>query len=334
MSATIGVVLAQLGTPVRPTRAEVRRYLREFLSDPRVVDLPRWRWMPILHGFVLTTRPQRSLALYEEIWTDEGSPLLVFSRRQQGGIQERLGDRYRVELGLAYSSPSMADAVARLERDGIRRIVVLPLFPQYSTTTTASVYDAVTAAALGRGRGRRIPEKKFAPTLRFIHPFHDDPAYISVLAGHIRRQLEDGPAPDRVILSFHGLPRRFAEEGDPYVEQCATTTRLLVDELGWGPEDVEMAYQSRFGRTEWVRPYLQPRLGELHGEGLERVAVISPGFVTDCLETLHELAIDGRRLFAEGGGDPDEYRVLSCLNDDPAWLDYAAGLIRANAAGW
>ncbi|HRN29525.1 MAG TPA: ferrochelatase, partial [Terrimesophilobacter sp.] len=284
MSTQIGVILGQVGTPQNLQRSEVRRYLREFLSDERIIDLPGWRWKPILHGAVLPTRPRMVAHHFSEIWTDEGSPLLVISEAQRCGIQERLGDGYRVELGMAYSEPSIGGAVKRLEDAGIRKIVVLPLFPQYSNSTTASIYDEVMLHTLGRGRRRGLPTKKYSPTLRFIHPYYDDPDYIAVLAASVRRQLA-GETPDRIILSYHGLPKRFIDEGDPYQEQCEATTRLLSEALGWAEGDVEMAYQSRFGRTEWIKPYLQPRLEELHRDGVERPVIISPGFTTDCLET-------------------------------------------------
>ncbi len=334
MSEQVGVILGQVGTPANLERPEVRRYLKEFLSDERVIDLPRWRWQPVLRAAVLPTRPRHVAQHFAEIWTDEGSPLLVLSEAQRAGIAERLGDRYRVELGMAYSEPTMSGAVERLEAAGIRKIVVLPLFPQFSNSTTAAVYDEVMFTALGRRRRKGLPTKKFSPSLRFVHPFYDDPAYIEVLAASVRRQLETGKEPDRVILSYHGLPQRFVDEGDPYVGQCETTTRLLAAALGWDEDYYEMAYQSRFGRTEWIKPYLQPRLGELHRDGVERPAIISPGFTTDCLETLHELRIEGRELFEAGGGDPSGYRTVACLNDEPAWLDYAAGLVERNAGGW
>lgn len=333
MAANIGVVLGQVGTPTSLAHGEIRRYLKEFLSDQRVIDLPAWRWRPILHGAVLPLRPKRVAPHYRQIWTDQGSPLLVTSRAQRDGLAERLGARYRVELGLAYSRPSIADAVGRLEAAGIRTIVVLPMFPQYSNSTTASVYDAAVAAALGHRR-RRLPVKKFAPTLRFVHPFYDDPGYIRVLAKSVARQLGNGPVPDRVIVSFHGLPRRFVDEGDPYREHCVATTRLLAAESGWADGYFEMGFQSRFGRLEWIKPYLQPRLTQLAAEGVSRPAIIAPGFTTDCLETLHELGVEGRELFADGGGDPGSLRTVACLNDEPEWLDYLATLVERNAAGW
>jgi ferrochelatase len=333
-SPEIGVILGQVGTPQSLDRPEVRRYLKEFLSDERIIDLPKWRWQPVLRLAVLPTRPKMVGHHFAEIWTDEGSPLLVLSEAQRDGIQERLGPRYRVELGMAYSEPSMARAVANLEATGIRKIVVLPLFPQYSNSTTASIYDEVMFHALGRGTRKGLPKKKYSPTLRFIHPFYDDPDYIAVLADSVRRQLDDGPEPDRIILSYHGLPRRFDDEGDPYRIQCEETTRLLAEALGWPGERYEMAYQSRFGRTEWIKPYLQPRLEELHGSGVAQPVIISPGFTTDCLETLHELGVEGRELFGQGGGDPARYRTIACLNTEPAWLDYAAKLIEKNALGW
>ena len=334
MSAEVGVILAQVGTPMNLGESEVRRYLREFLSDQRVIDLPKWRWQPILRSAVLPSRPRQVIEHFKEIWTDEGSPLLVFSQAQRDGVQERLGDRFQVELGFAYSEPSLGGAVTKLEQAGIRKIVVLPLFPQFSNSTTAAVYDEVIFHALGRGKRRGLPKKKFVPTLRFVHPYFDDPSYISVLAGSVDRQLSQGPQPDRIVVSYHGLPQRFPDEGDPYVTHCEATTRLLAAELGWPEDYYEMAYQSRFGRAEWIKPYLQPRLTELHGAGFEQPAILSPGFTTDCLETLHELGIEGRELFEDGGGDPSRYRTLSCLNAEPEWLDYAANLVEQNAGGW
>lgn len=333
-SAQIGVILGQVGTPQNLARSEVRRYLKEFLSDQRIIDLPAWRWQPILRGAILPVRPGPVGHHFGEIWTEQGSPLQVISDAQRDGIQRRLGEGYRVELGMAYSEPSIGGAVARLEAAGIRKIVVLPMFPQYSNSTTASIYDAVMFHALGRGKRKGLPVKKFAPTLRFIHPYYDDPDYIAVLADSVRRQLAEGDAPDKLLVSFHGLPKRFVEEGDPYQSQVHETVRLLTEALGLAPEQWELGYQSRFGRTEWIKPYLQPRLEELHGDGVEKPVIVSPGFTADCLETLHELGIQGRELFEKGGGDGAQYRTISCLNDDPAWLDYAAGLIRKNAGGW
>lgn len=335
MTAEIGVILGQVGTPLSLETREVRRYLKEFLSDERIIDLPKYRWWPILYSFVLPFRPRMVAKHFGEIWTANGSPLLKISEAQRDGIQQRLGDRYQVELGMAYSEPGMATAVSNLEAAGVRKIVVLPLFPQYANSTTASIYDAIMFAALGRSSRKRLPEKKFSPTLRFVHPYFDDPEYIEVLAGNIRKQMAELPFElDRIILSFHGLPKRFIDQGDPYLEQCHVTRELLIKELDWDESTLELAFQSRFGRTEWIKPYLQPRLEELHGDGVKAPVIVSPGFTSDCLETLHELSIGGRELFEVGGGNPETYHTLSCLNDDPEWLDYAAKLIEKNSGGW
>lgn len=334
MAAEIGVVLAQVGTPESADVAAVRRYLRAFLSDVRMIDLPRWRWWPVLHGAVLPIRPRRVLAHYRRIWTDAGSPLLVTMRSVVAGVQLRLGPRFVVAPGLAYGGPSIGEALAGFAAAGISRVVVLPMFPQFSTSTTAAVYDEVMFQALGRPDRGRLPVKSYAPSLRFVPPFFDDPAYVAVLASSVRRQLATGPEPDRFVFSYHGLPRRFVDEGDPYVEHCEATTRLLIDTLGLPEERCEIAYQSRFGREEWTGPSLQERLPGLAAEGVRRPAIVGPGFTVDCLETLHELDIEGRELFAAGGGDPTGFRVLACLNDDPVWLDYLAATLRSNSAGW
>lgn len=332
--AEIGVVLTQMGTPQSLQRSEVRRYLKEFLSDQRIIDMPAWRWQPILRGVILRTRPRRMQRQFSDIWSDGGSPLRVISNAQREGIQDRLGPRYLVELGTSYSEPSIGSAVARIEAKGIHKIVVLPMFPQYSNSTTGSSYDAVMFHALGRGMRKGLPVKKYSPTLRFIHPYYDDPAYIDVLASNIRRQLSEGPEPDRFIFSFHGLPKRFIDEGDPYQDHVQETVRLLAEAMDIPEGRHELGYQSRFGRTVWLQPYMQQRLEQLNGEGVEHPVVISPGFTTDCLETLHELGIRGRELFEKGGGVGANYRTLACLNDDPAWLDYAAALIVDNSHGW
>lgn len=331
---TIGVVLGQVGTPQSPDRREVRRYLREFLSDDRIIDLPRWQWKPILHGFVLPFRPWTISRYFAEIWTDDGSPLEHISRRQRAGVQDRLGPDYRVELAMAYSQPSMAQAMDALHQAGIRKVLVLPMFPQFSTSTTASIYDEAVFHALGRPARRGLPRKSYSPTLRFVHPYYDDPEYIDVLARNIASQLDGADQPDRIVISFHGMPRRYIDQGDPYQDHVEHTVDLLAARMGWSPDDYELAFQSRFGKTEWIKPYLQPRLEELHGDGIGRPAIVSPGFTSDCLETLHELGIQGRELYADGGGDPDHYRTLACLNDDPHWLDYLAALISRNTDGW
>jgi len=331
----IGVVLAQIGTPEAPTEEALRSYLGKFLSDERIIDSPRWWWLPVLHGAVLRKRPAAMARHYEDIWTRHGSPLLDFSRAQVAGVQERLGPRYEVVLGFAYAEPSMRSAMQQLEAAGITRIVILPLFPQYSTTTTAAIYDEIMFCALGRHKRRGKPVKKYSPALRFIPPFYDDPDYIAVLAGNIRQQMERlEHKPTRIMLSYHGIPKSYVDEGDPYPGHCTETTRLLASAMGWEEGYYRQTYQSRFGRAEWLQPYTQAELPNWAREGVERPYIISPGFTTDCLETIHELGIEAEELVQEAGGDPSQLGRAQCLNDHPAWLDYMSTLIEKNAAGW
>ncbi len=333
--AKVGVIVAQVGTPEDTSIPGLRRYLKAFLSDERIMDLPRWYWLPILHGLVLPHRPRQIAHHYKDIWTKKGSPLLVHSLAQVKGLQEKLGCDFQVELGLAYSKPSMKQAMQKLEAAGITRIVVLPMFPQFSTTTTASIYDEVMFYALGRERRTGKPIKKYVPSLRFIAPYFDDPDYISMLGRDVAGKLKALPhKPDTILISFHGIPKRYVDEGDPYPEHCRTTADLLAHELGWGDSDYQMTYQSRFGREEWLQPYTQTVLPALAEKGVKRVAIVSPGFTTDCLETIHELGIEGAELFAEGGGRADQVYHISCLNSSPAWVEYMNRLVRNNAQGW
>lgn len=331
----IGVILAQVGTPEAPTKEALKPYLRKFLSDERIIDMPRWYWLPILHGIILNRRPAKIAHHYKDIWTKNGSPLLVYSHAQVEGVQKRLGSRYRVVLGLAYAEPSMTNAMRTLHDEGITRIIVLPLFPQYSTTTTASIYDEIMFHALGREKRKGKPVKKYSPALRFAAPYYEDPDYIKVLAGNIKQQMAKlKKRPDKIMVSYHGIPKSYVDEGDPYPEHCEKTTKLLAKSLGWKKDDYMMTYQSRFGRAEWLQPYTQIELPAFPKKGIKRPYIISPGFVTDCLETIHELGIEAKELFEEGGGNPKYLGRANCLNDDPKWLDYMAKLIKANAHGW
>lgn len=326
-----GVLLGQVGTPEAPTKIAVRTYLRQFLSDPRVIDLHPFIWKPILHGIVLRTRPIMSARMYEEIWTTEGSPLLAYSNKVVEGIRKRLGDEYAIELGMAYGAPSIPDAVSRLEEAMVNRMVVMPLFPQFSTATTASIFDEVYAALSGRRWGRRAITKKNMPATHFVGPFYDRPEYIRLLASHIRKYVGSlTEKPDTYILTFHGLPKRYVNEGDPYLEHCNATAKALAEEMGWGEEEWQQAFQSRFGRQEWLQPYAEPRIRNLSSQGISRPCIIPLSFVTDCLETVHELGILYRDVFAQGGGDPEKYALVPCLNDNPEWLDFLACLIRGD----
>lgn len=331
----VGVLVAQLGTPEAPTAKGLRPYLKQFLSDTRVIDYPPWVWQPILRGAVLPRRPVRSARLYSRIWTDEGSPLLVYSNKQIASLQERLGAGCRVILGMTYGEPSISRAVATLEAEGIDRLIVLPMFPQYSSTTTASIYDAVYAAAAGKAGLFHVNRKRFVPALRFIAAFYDAPDYIESMRQHLSETVGALPdAPDKYVITFHGIPDRYIQTGDPYRAQCERTARLLADAMNWDDSQWVIGFQSRFGREEWLAPYTEEVLTGLHKQGVQRPLVFSPGFVTDCLETLDELGNEGREQFAHGGGDPEKFRLAPCLNDHPAWIDVMADLVRQNAGGW
>ncbi|WP_068783946.1 ferrochelatase [Paenibacillus phocaensis] len=339
-SRVIGVLLAQVGTPSEPTAKAVRPFLRRFLSDRRVIDYPPLLWQPLLRGVILTVRPKRSARLYARIWGEEGSPLLAISRQQQSGLQQRLGDRYKVELGFAYSEPDIARAMSRLEAAGADRILVLPLYPQYSVTTTAAIYDAACFAALGKDRRSGPSVKRFVPELRLAGAFFDHPGYIRAMQIHLTALLQRLPLPpDHFLLSFHGIPQRYAADGDPYPEQCRETARLLAEAMGWSPEQWGLVYQSKFGPEPWLSPSIGEQLQQLAERGVRRPLVFAPGFVSDCLETLYELGVEAREDFAAGreggtGGDGDELTVAPCLNDCPEWLDFLAEILREHAKGW
>jgi ferrochelatase len=327
-----GVLLVNLGTPDRAERASIRRYLAEFLSDPRVIEIPRWLWMPVLHLLVLTLRPQKLVPRYRGVWLDEGSPLLVYSRRQAAGLERRLaqhaeargaGAAVKVELGMRYGRPSVADGISALRRHGCDRILVLPLYPQYAASTTATAVDAV-AAYMARLRDQ--------PELRFIKRFNEDPGYIAALAGRIRGYWETHGRPQKLVLSFHGLPRYSIELGDPYYQDCLATARALRPHLDLPADDVEVTFQSRFGSARWLEPYTEPTLKELARQGVTEVDVICPGFVADCLETLEEIQVECRDAFLAAGGL--RLRYIPALNDEPAWLDAMAALVERNLAGW
>jgi ferrochelatase len=324
-TAPVGVLLANLGTPSAPSTADVRRYLRQFLSDRRVVDLPRWWWLPLLHLVILWTRPPRSAELYRSVWTDEGSPLLVLTRRLGDGLRSRLRGVGSVELevGMRYGSPSIASALDRLSAAGCRRIAVLPAFPQYSSTTTAAVVDAVAAWTAGR---RDLPE------LRVVRGYADHPAYVDALARsveHVRRSDGGGR---RLLMSFHGIPVRYERDGDPYRRECAATANALARRLGLAPGRWYVAFQSRFGREPWIGPATDAVLRRWAVSGVDGVDVVCPGFAVDCLETLEEIAATGRHDFEHAGGRG--FRYVPALNDAPAHADALAAVLGPHLGGW
>jgi ferrochelatase len=317
----IGVLLVNLGTPDAPEPGAVRRYLAEFLTDPRVIEIPPWLWRPILHGIVLRTRPAKSAHAYRQVWTNDGSPLAAITRRQALALQQRLGDVIIVEFAMRYGNPGIAAAVARMAAAGCTRLLVAPLYPQYCAATTASAHDAVFAAIAGLRR---------QPALRTLPPYHDDPLYIEALSANLGRQLDALDfEPQRVLLSFHGMPQRTLELGDPYHCHCQKTARLLGEALG---RPVDIAFQSRFGRTKWLEPATDATLAAYPGDGIKRIAIAAPGFSADCLETLEELGIRGRDSFLGAGGT--HFARLDCLNDSPEGMTMLERLVARELEGW
>jgi ferrochelatase len=317
----VGVLLINLGTPDAPDAAAVRRYLAEFLTDPRVIEIPPWLWRPILHGVVLRLRPRKSAHAYRLVWTNEGSPLAAITRRQAEGLQQRLGDDVRVEFAMRYGNPGITAAVERMAAAGCTRIVAAPLYPQYCAATTASAHDALFAAVASLRR---------QPAVRTLPPYYDDPAYLEALRAHIVRQLDTLDfEPQRLLLSFHGMPQRTLDLGDPYHCHCRKTARLLAEALR---RDVDVAFQSRFGRAKWLEPATDAQLAAYPGKGVQRLAIAAPGFSADCLETLEELGIRGRDDFLAAGGT--HFARLDCLNDSPEGMAMLEQLIARELEGW
>ncbi|MCG2592818.1 ferrochelatase [Ramlibacter sp. XY19] len=320
------VLLCNLGTPEAPTPAAVRTYLREFLSDPRVVEIPRLAWLPILYGVILPLRAAKSAAKYATIWTPDGSPLKFWTERQAKRLQGWLGERgHRVKVGYAmrYGSPSIASRLDALAQAGANRIVILSAYPQYSGTTTASVIDAVNAWS---ARQRSIPE------LRFVNRYHDDRGYVQALARRIERHWRENGKAEHLVMSFHGVPERTVRLGDPYHAECQKTARLLAEWLQLDPSQFTLTFQSRFGRAKWLEPATEPTLKKLAKAGTKRVDVVCPGFTSDCLETLEEIAQEGREAFLEAGGK--EFHYIPCLNDETDWIAALGGIAEQNLAGW
>jgi ferrochelatase len=318
--ARIGVLLINLGTPDAPEVRAVRRYLAEFLSDPRVIEIHPLAWRPILHGIILRTRPRKSAEAYNQIWTNEGSPLRVIAHRQAEALRERLPN-VSVHYAMRYGHPGIAAALDNMSREGCTRILAAPLYPQYCAATTATANDAVFAALAGM---------RWQPALRTLPPYYDDPLYIDALATNLRRQLAAlAFEPERLLLSFHGMPVRTLELGDPYHCHCQKTARLLGEALDC---DVDVAFQSKFGRAKWLEPATDTALAAYPTKGVKRIAVAAPGFSADCIETLEELGIRGRKAFEHAGGE--QFALLDCLNDSAESIDMITKLISRELAGW
>ncbi len=322
----VGVLLVNLGTPDAPTPGAVRRYLREFLSDERIVDLPRALWLPVLHGIILNVRPGATARNYQKIWRKESneSPLRYYTRAQAEGVAKVFGDEAVIDWAMRYGEPSIASRISALKNQGCTRILIIPLYPQYSATTTASVADAVFDA---------VKNMRWQPAIRTAPAFPDAPAYIDGLGAVARRALQTLDwAPERIVISFHGLPQRYFDAGDPYYCHCAKTARLLRNEMGWTEDFAPMTFQSKFGREKWLEPATEEIIKKLGGEGVKSIAVIMPGFVSDCIETLEEIDIGARTAFVTAGGE--HFYSIPCLNDAPEMTGLLETIIRREAAGW
>jgi ferrochelatase len=323
----LGILLVNLGTPDEPTTPAVRRYLAEFLSDPRIVAIPRFLWMIILHGIVLRVRPKRSAAAYRSIWSDEGSPLLAISKKQlsalQAALKPRLSGSVHFALGMRYGNPSIPSVLESLRRRNVQRLLVLPLYPQYSATTTASIFDAVT---------RELQRWRWIPEIRFIHRYHDDPAYLDALSASIREFREREGAAQKLLFSFHGIPRDYHESGDPYPDECRATVQGVAQRLKLESEQWQISFQSRFGAQEWMKPYTDETLKQWGAEGVESVQVVCPAFSADCLETLEEIGEENRDYFLQAGGR--SYTYIPALNDRPDHIAMLADLIARHVLGW
>ncbi len=325
--AKTGILLINLGTPDAPTPQAVRTYLKEFLSDPRVVEMPRALWWLILNGIILNTRPRKSAAKYASIWLKDGSPLRVHTEKQtallQGYLSQRTKAPFAVEYAMRYGNPSIPTVLRKLKEQNCQHILIVPLYPQYAASTTATANDIVFG---------ELQRMRNAPALRTIKNFHDHPDYIKALAGNINTYWMQNGRPEKLLMSFHGLPRYTLEKGDPYHCECQKTGRLLAQELGLSTEQYAISFQSRFGRDAWLQPYTTATLKEWGAQNIRRVDVVCPGFVTDCLETLEEIAQEGKEDFQHAGGG--EYHYIPCLNDSADWMRALTDIVMDNLQGW
>ena len=324
--AKTAVLYCNLGTPSAPTAPALRTYLAEFLGDSRVVEIPRPIWWLILHGIILRVRPKKSAAKYASIWTEGGSPLKVFTEKQSQSLgtalQER-GHNVNVRYAMRYGQPSIPEQLDAFKAEGVQRVLIVPAYPQYSGTTTASVFDAVYRWGL---KTRLIPE------MRFVNHYHDDPRYIAALAQTVREHWATHGQAEQLVMSFHGVPARTLKLGDPYHCECHKTARLLAQALGLSREQYRVCFQSRFGKAKWLEPYTEPTVRELARQGVKSMDIVCPGFVSDCLETLEEIAMEVKEAFLEEGGEA--YSYIPCLNDSPLWIQALEDLATSHLAGW
>lgn len=322
-----GVLLINLGTPDAPTANALRPYLKEFLSNPRIIEIPKWIWWPILHGIILNFRPKKSAEKYAQIWMPEGSPLKVYTERQtdllRNALEKRTSPAPMVEYAMNIGSPSVADVMQRMSNQGCERILILPLFPQYAASSTAAAMDNVFAT---------LNTMRNMPAIRTVKHYHDEPGYIAALAHNINDYWEQNGKPDKLIMSFHGVPRATLDKGDPYHCYCQKTGRLLAEALLLNADQYQVCFQSRFGRAEWLTPYTSDTLMQMGKDKIRRVDVVCPGFVSDCLETLEEIAIEARKTFLEAGGQTFHY--IPCLNDRDDWIQALTDIAHRNLQGW
>jgi len=317
-----GILVTNLGSPDAPTPKALRVYLAEFLSDPRIVEIPRLIWLMILHGIILRVRPKKSAKAYESIWTENGSPLIHISQQQADKISETLkanNHNVEVELAMRYGNPSIEAGLEKLRDKGITRIIVFPLYPQYSSPTTGSTFDAIANV---------LKKWRWVPELHFINGYHTNPIYIESLANSIQEDLDKNGTPQKIVFSYHGMPKQFLDHGDPYHCLCHQTTRLVVDKLGLDKDLVMTTFQSRFGKAEWLKPYTDATLESFPKEGIKDIAIISPAFSADCLETLEELEEENREIFEEAGGE--KYRYIAALNDRDDHIDALYDVLKPN----
>lgn len=322
-----GILLINLGTPDAPTAQALRPYLKQFLSNQRVVEISKWAWWPILNGVILNTRPKKSAEKYAQIWMPEGSPLKVHTARQTQLLRDILAQRIQpvpmVEYAMSIGNPSIAEVLERMKQHGCDRILVLPLYPQYAASSTASAFDEVFA---------QLKRMRNTPAIRTVKHYHDHPGYIAALAQNVRDYWTKTGKPDKLVISFHGVPRFTLDKGDPYHCECQKTGRLLAEALELDAGKYQICFQSRFGRAEWLSPYTAVTLEQLGKQNTRRVDVVCPGFVSDCLETLEEIAMEGKAIFIQAGGH--EFHYIPCLNERDDWIQALTDIALANLQGW